>query len=259
MPKLNIDSTAIYYEMAGSGNPLLFIHGLGSSGRDWERQVPAFTPSHQVVAMDLRGHGKSDVPAGPYTIALFSSDVIGLIEQLGLAPVAVVGISLGGMVAFQLAADRADLIDKLVVVNALPDNVLLQQARGQILMRKLTVRLLGLKRMGAILGDRLFPDPDMEEERSQMAERWAENDKSAYRRSFQAVVDWPGVTERLDGFGRPALMISSDQDYVPLTQKQPYLDGMLWMGHTVIENAHHAVPMERPEQFNRVLGEFLNR
>jgi 3-oxoadipate enol-lactonase len=259
MPEVSIDSTSIHYEEEGSGSPLLFIHGLGSSARDWERQVPAFSPSHRVLAVDLRGHGMSDKPAGRYTIELFSKDVAGLIEQLGLAPVPVVGISLGGMVAFQLAADRPDLINKLVVVNALPDNVLLQQARREILMRKVIVRLLGLKRMGTVLGSRLFPDPDMEQERSVMAERWAENDKSAYRRSFQAIVDWPGVTERLDGLNLPALMISSDQDYVPLAQKQPYLDAMPWMTHAVIENAHHAVPMERPDQFNRVLAEFLSR
>lgn len=258
MPEVAVNSTLIHYESVGEGSPVLFIHGLGSSTRDWERQVDVFAAAHQVVMLDLRGHGRSAKPPGPYSIELFSGDVAGLIDDLGLAPVTIVGISLGGMVAFQLAADHPELIDKLVVVNALPDNVLLQRERGQILARKLIVRFLGLERMGRILGSRLFPDAEMEEERNLMATRWAENDKKAYQSSFQAAVDWPGVTGELDGFHRPMLMISSEEDYVPLDQKQPYLDELPAMRHAVIEDARHAVPMERPEEFNRVLAEFLD-
>lgn len=257
MGQIDVDSTSIHYESTGNGKPILFIHGLGSSTRDWERQVGHFSDSHRVITVDLRGHGQSGKPEGPYSIQQFSEDVAGLIDELELAPVAVVGISLGGMVAFQLAVDHPELIDKLVVVNALPDNDLLQKERGQILMRKLIVRFLGLERMGKILGARLFPDEDMEQERSKMVARWAENDKRAYQRSFQAAVDWPGVTDRFDRFDRPTLMISSEHDYVGLDQKQPYLDAMPGVEHAVIENAHHAVPMERPGKFNRLLEEFL--
>lgn len=259
MPQVEVNSISLHYESVGEGSPVLAIHGLGSSTRDWERQVDVLAESHRVVTVDLRGHGKSDKPQGRYSIQLFSDDVAELVRQLDLVPVTVVGISLGGMVAFQLAADHPDLIDRLVVVNALPDNELLRAAPLQILMRKLIVRFLGLERMGKVLGARLFPDENMEEERSLMARRWAENDKTAYQRSFQAAVDWPGVTGKLDGFDRPMLMISSDEDYVSLEQKQPYLDALPEMEHTVIEDARHAVPMERAEQFNRVLGEFLAR
>jgi len=259
MPHVEINSNITHFESVGRGDPILFIHGLGSSARDWERQVDVFAESYQVVTVDLRGHGQSGKPDGSYSIEQFSNDVAGLISHLGLRPVTVVGISLGGMVAFQLAANHPGLLDKLVVVNALPDNVLLQKERGQIRTRKLIVRFLGLKRMGKILGERLFPEEGMEAERLLMARRWAENDKRAYQSSFQAAVDWPGVTGRLDGFDRAMLMISSDEDYVPLEAKQTYLDAMPAMEHVVIENARHAVPMERPEQFNTVLAGFLAR
>jgi 3-oxoadipate enol-lactonase len=259
MSVVEINSNLTHFESVGRGSPLLFIHGLGSSTRDWERQVAAFADSYQVVTVDLRGHGRSGKPEGRYSIAQFSDDVAGLIGHLELGPVTVVGISLGGMVAFQLAADHPELLDKLVVVNALPDNELLRQARGQIRVRKLIVRFLGMKRMGEVLGSRLFPDEDMEAERKLMASRWAENDKKAYQRSFQAVVDWPGVARALDDFNKPILMISSDQDYVPLEAKQPYIDAMSAIEQVVIKKARHAVPMERPEQFNRVLAEFLAR
>lgn len=259
MPEVEINSNLTHFESVGHGSPILFIHGLGSSTRDWERQVGVFSNSHQVVTIDLRGHGQSGKPQGRYSIEQFSNDVAELMRHLEIGPVTVVGISLGGMVAFQLAADHPELVDGLVVINALPDNELLQQARGQIRLRKLIVRFLGMKRMGEVLGGRLFPDDDMEAERELMASRWAENDKKAYQRAFQAAVDWPGVTGKLDDFTQPMLMISSDEDYVPLAAKQPYLDAMPAMEHVVIEDARHAVPMERPEQFNRVLAEFLAR
>lgn len=259
MSQIEVNSTSIHYESTGEGRPILFIHGLGSSTRDWEWQVEHFASSYRVITLDLRGHGQSDKPEGPYSIQQFSEDVAELIDELDLAPVSVVGISLGGMVAFQLATDHPGLIDRLVVVNALPDNKLLQEARGQIWMRRLIVRFLGLERMGRILGERLFPDEDLEEERAQMAQRWAENDKRAYQASFEAAVDWPGVTNQLSSFDRPTLMISSDQDYVGLDQKQPYLDALPGVEHAVIDDARHAVPVERPGRFNEVLAGFLSR
>lgn len=90
-----------------------------------------------------------------------------------------------------------------------------------------------------------------------MAERWAENDKSAYLRSLQAAVDRPGVTDAIGGSDHPMLMISSDRDYVPLDQKKPYLDALPAMGHTVIDDARHGLPMQRPDAFNRAESEFL--
>lgn len=257
MPEVEVDSISLHYESVGDGSPIVFIHGLGSSARDWELQVGAFARSHRVVTVDLRGHGQSDKPAGRYAIELFSQDVAELIDQLTLAPVTVVGISLGGMVAFQLAADHPELLDRVVAVNALPDNKLLQEARGQILMRKLIVGFLGLERMGKILGERLFPDPNMEEERALMAKRLADNDKKAYQKSFQAAVDWPGVTEELKDTELPMLMISSDEDYVPVDQKQPYVDAVPGLTQVVLEDARHAVPIERPERFNSALDQFL--
>lgn len=257
MPLVEVNSTSIHYEVTGNGQPVLFIHGLGSSCFDWERQVEYFSGSRTVVTLCLRGHGLSGKPRGKYTIEGFARDVAGVIEHLDIAPVPVVGISLGGMVAFQLAVDHPELVGRLAIVNALPDGDLLANARAQILARKAIVRVFGMRKMGEFLGPKLFPDEDMGEERRLLVERWAMNDKKSYMKSFQAVLDWPGVTGRFDDFEGPTLMISSDNDYVSLEQKEPYLDLMPGVDHAVIENAHHAVPVERPDRFNRILEDFL--
>lgn len=258
MPEAIANQTSINYEITGSGPPLLLLHGLGSSGRDWEEQVDRFSDDHTVLTIDFRGHGQSAKPAGPYGIPLFASDVGFLLGEIDLGPVVVVGISLGGMVGFQLAADHPELVERLVAVNALQAFELETAGQKiQVQLRKMIVRFMGMEKMGEVLAGRLFPDEDMEEQRATMIERWAENDKRAYRDSFQAILDWEGVTEAMSQFEKPILIVASDQDYVTVEAKRPFVDAMPSARMVVIENAHHAVPVERPEQFNAVLEEFL--
>ncbi|MBW2181672.1 MAG: alpha/beta fold hydrolase, partial [Deltaproteobacteria bacterium] len=146
MPKLKVNNLDLNYEMTGKGQSVLFVHGLGSSSRDWEEQVNYFSKDYQVVTIDVRGHGLSDKPPGPYSIKLFSDDTAALITSLDLSPVHIAGISMGGMIAFQLAMEK----------------------------------------IGEVLAGRLFPKADQEELRIKMVKRWSENDKRAYTDSFKA-------------------------------------------------------------------------
>ena len=65
MPIIAVNQTDLYYESNGAGQPVVLIHGLGSSTRDWEAQVPELAQAYQVITVDLRGHGRSAKPAGP--------------------------------------------------------------------------------------------------------------------------------------------------------------------------------------------------
>jgi len=121
MPLRQANGIAMRFEVQGQGRPLLLLHGLGSCLEDWTPVVPLLTPHFQVVTCDLRGHGQSDKPPPPYSIALMATDVAALLDDLNLGPVDVAGFSLGGMVAWQLALDRPDSMRRLVVVNALAD------------------------------------------------------------------------------------------------------------------------------------------
>ena len=123
MSKATVNNIELYYETAGSGESVLFIHGLGSSARDWEMQIPAFTKQFKTTAFDLRGHGQSQKPKGPYSMSLFAKDTAELIRSLGVGSVHVVGISLGGMIAFQLAVDHPELVKSMVIVNSGPELV----------------------------------------------------------------------------------------------------------------------------------------
>lgn len=259
MPTVEVNGVGLHYEDSGGGPPVLLIHGLGSSARDWERQVEALAHSRRPIAVDLRGHGRSDKPPGPYSIELFATDVAGILEHLGAGPLPVVGISLGGIVGFQLAADRPDLVERLMVVNAVPAFEMDSFGmRAQIAIRKLITRFAGMERIGQMLAGRLFPDEGMSGERALMVERWAENDKAAYRAAFRAILDWSGVVDRMSRFAKPVTVVASELDYTSVESKRPYIDAMPSAEMVVIEGAHHAVPMERPGEFNAVLEAFLS-
>lgn len=259
MPQMHIRGIDLYYETTGQGQPILFIHGLGSSTRDWELQVTFFSKHNRAVTFDVRGHGRSEKPPGPYSILQFAADTAGLIQALGIAPAHVVGISLGGMIAFQLAADAPNLVRSLVIVNAAPEFVVRTfQDRFQVFQRQLIVRLLGMRKMAEVLGKRLFPKPEQEDLRRLFVDRWVENDPRAYREAMQAIVGW-SVTDRLSTVSCPTLVIAADQDYTPVAVKEAYVAQMPRAELVVIKDSRHATPVEWPDQFNEAVAAFLSR
>lgn len=265
MPKLKVNDIELYYEVVGpeAGEGILFVHGLGSSGRDWEGQVPFFAERFRVVTADLRGHGRSEKPPGPYSMKMFAGDVAGLVEALGLGAVHVVGISLGGMVALQMAVDFPKLVKSLVIINSGPEVVVRTlRDRWQVFVRRAIVRVLGMRRMGEVLAGRLFPKEGQADLRAVFVERWAENDPKAYLATLNAIVGW-SVTDRLGEIEARTLVVASDEDYTPVEDKEAYVRLMREAGQdvelVVIEDARHGVTVERPQEVNEVVMAFLRR
>jgi len=99
------------------GPAVVFANSLGTDLRLWDAVVPLMPPGLHLVRFDLRGHGLSECPPGPYAMADLAADAAGLIEALELGPVIFVGLSIGGMIAQQLALDRPDLLRAMVLSN----------------------------------------------------------------------------------------------------------------------------------------------
>jgi pimeloyl-ACP methyl ester carboxylesterase len=215
--------------------------------------------NYQVVVYDVRGHGQSDKPSGPYRMALFAQDAIALIKALEIAPVHVIGISMGGMIGLQLAVDAPELVRSLVVVNSGPEMVVKSmEDRFQVFQRDLIVRVMGMRKMAEVLGQRLFPKPEQGDIRKIFIERWTENDPRAYRESFKAIVGWT-VVDQLGVIRCPVLVVAAEEDYTPVESKAAYLKLLPQGEMVVIEDSRHATPVEKPEVFNRVIIEFLDQ
>jgi 3-oxoadipate enol-lactonase len=259
MPKISINGNNLYYEEHGEGDPLIFIHGLGSSTQDWESQVPEFSKSYRVITLDLRGHGQSDKPAGPYFIPMMAADLAALFQSLRLPPAHVVGLSLGGAVAFQFVLDYPSSVKTLTIVNSGPSlGGTPEEAQKEIERRVGIVQQLGMRAMGEALSPALFPNPAHTALRETFIKRWGENDPQAYIEATLSILGF-NVLDKLGEIRCPTLILASDQDYTPVSMKESFTKLIPNAQLVVIQGAHHALPMEEPEKFNAALREFLAR
>lgn len=257
MPSLPVGDVTLYYETAGQGAPLLLLHGLGSSTQDWALQLPVFAEAYRVVAVDMRGHGRSAHPSGPYSVPQFAADVAELLTALDAAPAHVLGISMGGMVALQLALDRPELVRSLIVVNSYVS--LRLETIGQRLewlRRIFLIRALGMRRVGRFLAGRLFPEPGQAALRQTMIARWAANDRRAYLATIRGLRGWD-VRPRLAEIRQPVLVVGGDQDYTPVAEKAAYTARMPHARLEIIANSRHATPVDQPARFNVLALGFL--
>jgi pimeloyl-ACP methyl ester carboxylesterase len=110
----------IAWERHGNGAPLLLIHGLGYARWGWEPVLPGLAERFDVVLFDNRGIGESDAPPGPYTVSEMAADAIQVIDEAGVARAHVVGTSLGGMIAQELALTYPERVDRLVLACTTP-------------------------------------------------------------------------------------------------------------------------------------------
>lgn len=117
MPFANVKDAKLYYEFAGDVHlpVLVFSNGLGTNLHMWDGQLLSFAKHFRVLRCDTRGHGKSDVTSGPYTIEQLSKDIVGLLDSLHLDRVYFCGLSMGGLIGMLLGTNFGNRFHKLVL------------------------------------------------------------------------------------------------------------------------------------------------
>lgn len=128
MPTAHVNGTDLYYEVTGDGPPLLLVSGLGLNSLVWAPVVAELSSSFTCITVDNRGTGRSATPPGPYAIDEMADDLAGLLREVDLGAVSVVGWSLGGSVAQSLLIRHGDLLARVVLLSALPCYTPLQHA-----------------------------------------------------------------------------------------------------------------------------------
>jgi pimeloyl-ACP methyl ester carboxylesterase len=249
--RLTVPGSEIAWTAAGSGSPVLLVHGLGSSQEDWGNQVPALEPEHRVVRYDQRGHGASALADRAFTMRDLAADAALLIESLRIGPCHVVGLSLGGMVAFELALAAPRLVRSLVIVNSGPEVVpRTARERWALFVRKVLSVGLPPRWLGLLLARRLFPHREQKDKRDAFVARFARIHKPSYMHTVSAILGW-SVAARIGILTQPTLVVSGDRDYTSVDRKREYVRRMPHATLRVVADSGHATPIDQPEEFNR--------
>lgn len=257
MPFTQKGDIRTYYEIAGTGETLVFVHGLGSSAQDWEYQLPVFKEHFQVITYDVRGHGQTEKTKPPYSVPLFAKDLAALLRELGIEKAHIVGVSMGGWVAFQFGVDYPEMTHSLTIVNSWADMRLKTFDNWRnYFQRAVFFRFFSMRKIGEVLSEKLFIKPEQAYLRERFVESWSKNHKPSYMAAFHAGIGWT-VHDKLTEIITPVLVVAADEDYAPISIKETYTKELPDARLVVIEDSRHATPAERPEAFNQVLLAFL--
>lgn len=259
MPTARIGDIDLYYQEAGAGPPLVLLHGLGSCADDWEFQLPEFAKTHRVIAPELSGFGRTGARKGVLSIARFADDIWLLLQHLGIHSTVLVGYSMGGAVAQQLALDHPRLVTRMVISNSMPSfRPRTLRQRFEVGYRYVVVHLLGPRRLAEISALRMYPEAHQQALRRKVIERSRYNTTRGYVRALRALTRW-SVLERLGELKMPVLVIASEHDYFPRADSVRFAHALPHGRFRCFDGMHHGLPMEAPEAYNAVVMKFLSR
>lgn len=210
----------LHFTARGAGEPVLLIHGLGSSGADWAFQIPALEDRFRVITPDLPGCGASaPLPGGP-DIGGFAQALWGLLDELGLEAPNIAGFSLGGAVALEMALQRPGRVPRLALINSLA-TYRIDHWRKWYEARVATtmVRVLGMRTVARMLAKRSFPADWQRPMRERAVEVIGAVPAAAYLSIGTALERWSAI-ERLDALRSRVLVLAGEHDFTPLQEKR---------------------------------------
>ena len=243
----------LFYEDAGSGDPpMLFVHGIGNH-EHYVRQIEHFSRNHRVVAPDLPGFGRSDAPDREYGIAAFAKDVAWLCDEVDLRGAVIVGHSMAGCVALEVAAARPELASALVLLDPLPIIPVPSVQEGQA---ALAGALEGPHYREAFRGfaeSLMFVEADAPDSRARIVDDMIATPQHVLAPTFRSLSRWSGeaVVSRVDV---PVLLVQMGdlpQDMERLRELMPQLQA----GRTV--GSGHFGHVFVPQQVNAMIDRFL--
>lgn len=252
MPFFRDTESSIHYLQRGRGEPLLLIHGLGCSGAAWAFQVAALEHRFRLIIPDLPGSGHSAPPRSEYTIAGFANAMWRLMDHLQIRKTNIVGFSLGGAVALEMATLRPDCVPKLALINSLAT----YQPRDlrkwlETYVSATLVRMLGMPRAACLMAARLFPEPWQRAMRDHAARAMGSVPANSYLGTGLALARW-AILDRLDRLTSRVLLIAAENDFTPLAEKRE-LAKKLHAELVVVRGSRHGTPFDSVEATNASL------
>ena len=256
MKTAKVNGTELNYEIHGKQGStwLILSHSLACSTRMWDPQVAAFKDRYCILNYDMRGHGKSAAPAGPYTLEMLADDVLGLMKELGIERAKYVGLSIGGMIGQHLALKEPKRFEKMVLADTghaqTPETLKQWEERLRIAQTQ------GMKPLVAGTMERWFTPAFRDKpEAKKIAELIANTPVNGYVGCGQAIMKL-NTTARLKDIKLPVLAITGEADAAAGGTKYigEHVPGAKFVN---IPQAAHIANIEQPEKFNQALRNFL--
>ena len=258
MSRVDVGGVGIEVRVEGSpGAPaLVLVNSAGSDHRMWDRNLPALGEGFRLVRYDARGHGASDVPPPPYTLAQLGGDLLGVLDALAIARAHVVGASLGGLVGLWLAARHPERIDRAVFAGtaARIGTAVAWQERAD------TVRAGGIDAIVDLVMERFF-SPRFREDHGDVVGGFADvlraQSPQGYEATCLALRD-ADVHDELTRIRAPSLVIVGELDVSTAPADAEHLcDTISGSRLVMLEGAGHLCGVEQPDRFDDVVGPFL--
>jgi 3-oxoadipate enol-lactonase len=256
-------SVAIAYDVRGQGPPLVLIQGLGVGRWGWEPVVDRLARQFRVITIDNRGTGASDAPLGSYSTRVMAADVVAVLDDAGVASASVVGTSLGGMVAQELALTHPERVERLVLVATIPGGRLTAPMPLKTAYLLTWAPLMrSEQRLRGFVEHNL--GPETLRRRPKVARRLMAL-KRAHPQSEQAWRAQATAGVLFDPLGRqrritqPTLILQGTADQVVNPGNAELLTGLIpgaRLGY--VEGAGHLVYWDEPRRFARVVAGFLS-
>jgi len=260
MPTIRSGDADIFFEIIGSGEPLLMIMGLGADSRMWMLQTPAFSARYTCVALDNRGVGRSSAPEGSYTTEQMAGDALAVMDAAGVERAHVLGISLGGAIAQQVALKAPERVRSLTL------------AATWCARNPYTDRMAEIGRHVAGLGDRvlirsallwtfssatIIGNPALLDQVEQVATDYHPS-PAAFLRQLDAVVAHDTVAA-LGSLSVPTLVMIARRDIMVPPELGHQVAAAIPGAEAVELDGGHAFNMESVAEFNTTVMDFLER
>jgi len=256
MRKIRINGARIALVESGRGMPLLLLHGLGGSHDDWRLQLHEFAAHYRVIVPDLRGFGASERRV-PFTIQQHARDMLALLAALDIGRAHVVGLSMGGAVAIEMALGAPAQLGALVLVNTAPGFTLTSwQRRRMAWLRVFVATFLGVGAVARLYGRGYFPSRGQGRLRRRLIRRASETSRWVYLASLRALTRWNALS-RLRSIQAPVLVLGAEFDMTTSAEKRRWTARIAGARFVEIPGSRHHSQLDAPARFNREVLGFL--
>jgi pimeloyl-ACP methyl ester carboxylesterase len=260
MTVLRIDDIDLHFECEGDGPPLLLIHGVGARLDNWDGVAERLKGRFSLIRPDLRGHGRSSKTRPHYSLDLFSSDLIALLDHLRVERCGVVGHSLGGMIAQRLSLRNPQRVSALALLSTAFGRT--SEEKAKVLARVALIQ-------DGIAGDhfhnslaRWFTDefraqyPDFI---ARYAERNAENDPACYAEAYR-VLATSDLGDEIAAIACPTLIVTGEHDQGSSPEMARRMHALITGSELhILPRMRHSILIEAPDQVAELVGTFFSK